>query len=59
MIKENVRAVREIIAASAKKAGRNPSEIKLIGVTKTVGVSQINELLEAGVTQIGENRVQD
>ncbi|MCL1844946.1 MAG: YggS family pyridoxal phosphate-dependent enzyme [Defluviitaleaceae bacterium] len=58
-ISENVRAVRKVISESAKKAGRDPAEIKLIGVTKTVDTSRINELLAAGVTEIGENRVQD
>jgi len=58
-IKENVDAIREAITASAKKSGRDPSEIKLIGVTKTVDVLRISELLASGVTDIGENRVQD
>jgi hypothetical protein len=58
-IKENIAAVRKVITASAKKSGRDPSEIKIIGVTKTVDVSRINELLTAGVAEIGENRVQD
>lgn len=59
MIKENVAAIKEVIAASAKKSGREPSEIKLIGVTKTIGVPVIKELLEAGVAELGENRVQE
>ncbi|MCL2224877.1 MAG: YggS family pyridoxal phosphate-dependent enzyme [Defluviitaleaceae bacterium] len=59
MIKENVAEIRAQIAAAAKKAGRDPSEIKLIGVTKTVDVPRISELLAAGVTAMGENRVQD
>jgi pyridoxal phosphate enzyme (YggS family) len=58
-IKENVAAITRAISDSAKKSGRNPAEIKLIGVTKTVDASRIKELLEAGVTEIGENRVQD
>ncbi|MDR0273293.1 MAG: YggS family pyridoxal phosphate-dependent enzyme [Clostridiales bacterium] len=58
-IKNNVMSIREQIYASAKKSARDPSEIKLIGVTKTVGTSQIKELLAAGITEIGENRVQD
>ncbi|MCL2200274.1 MAG: YggS family pyridoxal phosphate-dependent enzyme [Defluviitaleaceae bacterium] len=57
--KEKVDAVRKVITASAKKSGRKASEIKLIGVTKTVDTPRINELLDAGVTEIGENRVQD
>ncbi|MCL2456867.1 MAG: YggS family pyridoxal phosphate-dependent enzyme [Defluviitaleaceae bacterium] len=58
-INENVAAIRAMIADSAKKSGRDPNEIKLIGVTKSVDVSRINELIEAGVTIIGENRVQE
>jgi hypothetical protein len=59
VIKKNVEEIREQIFASAKKSGRNPAEIKLIGVTKTIDVPRINELLSAGITQIGENRVQE
>ncbi|MCL2576546.1 MAG: YggS family pyridoxal phosphate-dependent enzyme [Defluviitaleaceae bacterium] len=59
MIIENVAKIREKISASAKKSSRDPAEIKVIGVTKTVGVQLISELLTAGVTEIGENRVQD
>jgi pyridoxal phosphate enzyme (YggS family) len=59
MIRENVEAARRVIADSAKKSGRDPAEIRLIGVTKTVDTTRIKELLAAGVTQIGENRVQD
>jgi pyridoxal phosphate enzyme (YggS family) len=58
-VKENVARITEQISTAAKKSGRDPSEIKLIGVTKTVPVPLINELLAAGVTEIGENRVQD
>lgn len=59
MIRENVAAIREMISSSAKKAGRDPSEIKLIGVTKTVDVPRIKDLLAEGVSIVGENRVQD
>ena len=58
-IAENVRKIREEIAETAKKCGRNPSEINLIGVTKTVGTEKIKQLLNAGVTTLGENRVQE
>jgi pyridoxal phosphate enzyme (YggS family) len=58
-VQENVTIIREKIITAAKKAGRDPSEIKLIGVTKTVDVPLINELLAAGVSEVGENRVQD
>ncbi|MCL2357048.1 MAG: YggS family pyridoxal phosphate-dependent enzyme [Defluviitaleaceae bacterium] len=58
-IAENVARVRLEISEAAKKVGRDPAEIRLVGVTKTVGVEQISELLATGVTEIGENRVQD
>jgi len=59
LIKDNVSNIREKIAAAAVKSGRNPEDIKLIGVTKTIEVPQIQELLDAGVNCIGENRVQE
>jgi len=59
MIAENVKKIRQEIAEAAKEAGRDPAEICLIGVTKTATPAQISELLDAGVTDLGENRVQD
>ena len=58
-IKENVAEIREKIAVSAKKAGRNPADIKLIGVTKGMDAEIIKEALAAGITDLGENRVQE
>ncbi len=54
----NVERIRERIALAAEKAGRNPEEIKLIGVTKTVDAQAAAEVLNAGVSELGENRVQ-
>jgi len=59
MVSNNVEEVRKRIAEAAHKSNRKPEDITLIGVTKTVGVLQIQELLEAGVTHLGENRVQE
>jgi len=59
MISENVKFAREAIAVAAKKSGRTPDEVKLIGVTKTINTEKIKELLAAGVTILGENRVQE
>ncbi len=47
------------IENSAEKCGRDKNEIKLIAVTKTYGAELINEAISAGVTDIGENRVQE
>jgi pyridoxal phosphate enzyme (YggS family) len=50
--------VRERIAAAAAKARRDPREITLVAVTKTAAPEQIREILQLGVTDLGENRVQ-
>lgn len=58
-IKENLTEIQSRIAASCEKAGRNINEVRLIAVTKTFPVEVINEALSIGVTDIGENRVQE
>lgn len=52
-------SVREQIARAARRAGRDPGSIRLVAVTKGVEISRIREALLAGVTDIGENRVQE
>lgn len=44
---------------AAKRAGRDPGEIKLVTVSKTVEPARIREAIEAGVTILGENYVQE
>ena len=56
---EAVKAVQKRINNSALKAGRNPADIKLVAVTKNVELPQIIEAVKAGVTILGENRVQE
>jgi pyridoxal phosphate enzyme (YggS family) len=58
-IVENVARVRERIAAVARRAGRNPDEITLMGVSKTFPVECIREAYAAGLRVFGENRVQE
>ncbi|MBR6524210.1 MAG: YggS family pyridoxal phosphate-dependent enzyme [Clostridia bacterium] len=58
-ILDNVKRVRERIENACARVGRNPDEITLIGVTKTHGADIINEGISAGITDIGENRVQE
>ena len=58
-IADNLSRVRERISAAAARAGTDEDEIALIAVTKTVDVPRILEAVEAGVTDIGENYVQD
>jgi hypothetical protein len=52
-------AVRLRIARAAEGAGRDPASVRLIAVTKTVAPGRIAEAVAAGVTEIGENRVQE
>ena len=59
MIAENVQSVRRRIAKSCEKSGKDPEEIKLICVTKTASIVQIEEVLGLGIKIVGENRVQD
>ena len=55
----NIAAVRERIAAAARRAGRSADEIVLMGVTKTQAPEPIREAYAAGLRLFGENRVQE
>ena len=58
-IKENLLRVIERIENTAQRAGRNSSEIKLVAVSKTVESARIREAIEAGVSILGENYIQE
>jgi pyridoxal phosphate enzyme (YggS family) len=58
-IVQNIAQVRERIEAAARRAGRNPDEITLMGVSKTFPVERIHEAYAAGLRVFGENRVQE
>jgi pyridoxal phosphate enzyme (YggS family) len=58
-IADNLRRVRERIAAAAQAAGRRPEEVTLVGVTKYVGHREARELIDAGCSDIGESRPQE
>jgi pyridoxal phosphate enzyme (YggS family) len=58
-IAEAVVHVRGRIAAAAERAGRRTDEITLVAVTKGVALSRIREAVAAGVTDVGESRVQE
>ena len=55
----NIKETFDKIKKAAESAGRNPSEIRLMAVTKTVAPEKINEAIEAGCYLLGENRVQE
>ncbi len=58
-IKENLEEVRKKIGEAAEKSGRCADDVTLIAVTKTHPVEMINEAVDLGVTDIGENKVQE
>ena len=58
-IENNLNEVREKMQSAIERASRNPEDVTLIAVTKTYGVDVINEAIDCGVTDIGENRVQE
>jgi len=58
-IKENLLRVMERIEKAARKVGRDPNEIKLVAVSKTVEEARIKEAIGAGVSILGENYIQE
>ena len=58
-IAENIRSVRENISEAALRAGRDPSAVKLMAVTKTVDDERILESIKSGIDIVGENYVQE
>jgi pyridoxal phosphate enzyme (YggS family) len=58
IVRLNLASVRERIANAAQAAGRAPSEITLVGVTKYVDAETAGLLVEAGCRELGESRPQ-
>lgn len=59
MITKSLEKVRKNIQLAAQRSGRMAEDITLIAVTKTHSPEIINEAIDAGVTDIGENKVQE
>lgn len=57
-LSERLHEVRDRIAAAAAKAGRESKEVTLVAVTKTAAPEQIREIVQLGVSDLGESRVQ-
>ena len=58
-LRARLQEVRARISAAALKGNRRPEEITLVAVSKTHPVEIIREAIAAGVTELGENRVQE
>lgn len=55
-IEERYRRVAQQVAQTAREAGRDPGEVRLVAVSKTVGLSGVEAALAAGARDFGENR---
>ncbi len=58
-ITDNLVALEQRINSACVRAGRNRSDITLVAVTKTRTPSEVDEAIKAGITHVGENRVQE
>jgi len=57
-IAHNLNIIQRRIADAAARSGRNPTDVTLVAVTKTVGVDEIQALYDLGVRDFGENRLE-
>ena len=58
-IQENIAQVRANIAEACRAAGRDPSEVILVGASKMNDAAACREAIAAGIDVLGENRVQE
>lgn len=58
-ITENLAVIKQRIQRACLRANRDPAQVKLIGVSKTVPADRVREGIQAGVTLLGENYVQE
>ena len=58
-IEKNIENIKNRVKLSLEKSGRDRDDVKIIAVTKTRTVEEINEVVRLGLTHLGENRVQE
>lgn len=58
-IAANLAAIKDRIATAAARCGRDPRAIRLLPISKTVPAERLREAIASGVTDFGENRVQE
>ena len=59
MVRENLIKVQQKIDEACERSGRDPKEVTLIAVSKTKPIEMIEEAIDAGKTQFGENKAQE
>ena len=58
-IRDNIAYINRLKGEAALRSGRTPEDVLLIAVTKLHSTDEINEAIAAGITDIGENKVQE
>jgi hypothetical protein len=58
-IAENIKHIEELKTKAAIKSGRQGEDVLLVAVTKLHSAEEINEAIDCGITDIGENKVQE
>ena len=58
-LQRNLAEIRGLIERAALRAGRDPSEVKLVAVSKTLPAAVLREAIAAGAVVLGENKVQE
>ena len=58
-VADNLKRVRDRIAAAAGRARRTPQDVRLVVVTKGVPLAAVRQVIELGEKDLGESRVQD
>ena len=58
-IQENLQTIKDNIKKACLDSGRDEKDVTILAVTKTRSALEINEAINAGITDIGENRVQE
>ncbi len=59
MIRENVSRIRQRILKVCSKINQGPGKITIIAISKGRSLEQVKETVDAGISDIGENRVQE
>ena len=59
VLRENLQCVQQKIAGAAVRAGRDPGDVLLLPVTKTLSAEVVEQAWQLGIRQVGENKVQE
>lgn len=57
-VQENLKRIKDDISSAAAKTGRNSEDITLLAVTKYVTIERTEEAVDAGIVDLGENRIE-